>query len=61
MKDVSVRDKRFIRELAWILVVKTIALFLIWLAFFSNPINVSSTGSQIQETIFSSTSSEATH
>jgi hypothetical protein len=56
----EVRDKRLTRELAWVLVVKAIALFLIWLAFFSNPISASLTNSQIHKTIFSSTSDEAT-
>jgi hypothetical protein len=42
-----------VRELAWVLVIKFIALFLIWAAFFSDPIDKTTIDAHLQQTLFS--------
>lgn len=47
-------DKRLVRELAWVLAIKTTALFALWLAFFSEPIDHTLTDATIHQTLFTS-------
>lgn len=53
------RDSQLVRELTWVLIVKSAALFLIWLAFFSHPSSASLSATQIHNTIFSAAPAEA--
>lgn len=46
-------DKRLVRELAWVLLIKSVALFLIWSAFFSNPIDESLDAGTVHDALFS--------
>lgn len=45
-------ERRLVRELGWVLVIKTIALILIWSAFFSNPIDEHIDAKHVQEALF---------
>jgi len=54
------RDRQLTHELAWVLVIKAIALFVIWLAFFSHPVSVSISDSQVHKNLFAQQGTDIT-
>lgn len=45
-------ERRLVRELGWVLVIKTIALVVLWSAFFSDPVDEFIDAGHVQEALF---------